>query len=374
MKVCFITPYSPKEVTGVGMYVSELSKALKKSGIDSITITKKVKGGLNPDIDIIEMDCPEYRFLGGLIFTIKSLIILIKSRKSVDIILLQRPFIVSQALIAIVCKLLGFHIVSTIHGGIPISKNKVRTMFTRLVKWTAFILSDEVIFVDRRARTLRKKKRGIIIENGVNIGHFNCNEKLRNKIRNHYRISRDDFLITFVGRISYDKGIYELLRAIYELKSMNVGGIKALFIGLIPKEENIRITKFIDDFKLFDSILLVGVKEDVLPYYCAADVFVLPSYDEGLPLALLEAMACGLPAVVSDVGGISFVIEDFKDGILVKPRNTKDLVSKLKWCINNPDSSKKIGKNANKKIKENHDLMEMAKKYKNLFIKITTRT
>jgi len=242
------------------------------------------------------------------------------------------------------------------------------------VEWITFVLSDEVVYVDRNARDLRRKKRGIVIENGIDTEHFKFDEKLRNKIRGHYHVNNDDFVIAFVGRLSYDKGIYELLKAIYEIKSMNIRNIKALFIGFTPKEENIKIQKFIDELRLSNSVELVGVREDVLPYYCAADAFVLPSYQEGLPLALLEAMACGLPVIVSDVGGIPFVIEDGKDGILVKPRDTKNLVSKLEWCIKNIDSSKEIGKNANVKIRKNHDLTAMAKNYKKLFIRITTET
>ena len=68
-------------------------------------------------------------------------------------------------------------------------------------------------------------------------------------------------------------------------------------------------------------------------YYQAADIFVLPSYTEGLPVSVLEAMACGLPIVATDVGGTPEIITDGFNGFLIPPMNEKELCKKLRVLI-----------------------------------------
>lgn len=373
MKICFITPYSPKEVSGVGKFVLELSKTLNKKGIETVIITKRVNNEKESKLDMMEIDYPKIRFLGGAILTLKTIDALLNMRKEIDIVCLQRPFIVTQSLLAMYCKRLGIPVVSVTHGGFPAYKTDIRASITRFIENTTFSRSEAVVFVDPKGKNLRTYKEGIIIENGVDTKHFQFDEKIREITRTNLGIHKEDFLIVFVGRITADKGIYELLSAMHALNTKKEDRIKALFIGSIYREEEAKLRGSIKKLGISENIIFAGVKDDVKPFYCAGDLFVLPSHDEGLPLTLLEAMACGLPVVASEVGGIPFVIENFKDGILVKPRDKGDLSKKIRWCVENPEKSKKIGENASKKARERYSLQRMTDEYLEIFKKLVDK-
>ncbi|MCD6063094.1 MAG: glycosyl transferase family [Flavipsychrobacter sp.] len=96
--------------------------------------------------------------------------------------------------------------------------------------------------------------------------------------------------------------------------------------------------------------------------YHASDLFVLPSYNEGMANSLLEAMASGLACVVTDVGGHAEVIENGKDGILVAPRNVAELENALGTACNNPALLQQYGVNARKRALEFGTYAENAKR------------
>jgi len=81
-----------------------------------------------------------------------------------------------------------------------------------------------------------------------------------------------------------------------------------------------------------------------------ADIFCRPSYSEGLPLTLLEAMASGLPVVVSDVAGVGDILDDGDTGLLVKPGNVDTLVSNLDYLLENPDEAIAMGERARETV------------------------
>ena len=363
MRVCFISPYSPKEISGVGRFISELSTGLSEYSIQSMVITRKIKNEKKVPLEVIEIDFPQYRFIGGFIFTLKSVSKIIKSRNKIETILLQRPFILSQAIFALISRSIGLRTISVIHGRYPAFKSRLGFKLTRLIERFTFHLSNSVVFVDKRGMQLRNYKAGILIENGVNVQHFRSSDETRKRIRKELKIQDEDLNIIFVGRVSYDKGIYELINAISVINNKDGDNLKALIIGPIVENEEKKIAQLIKDNNLEDKILFLGMVDDVQPYYCAADLFVLPSYEEGLPLVLLEAMACGLPVIVSKIGGMPFVVEDHKDGLLIEPKDTDDLIEKIRWFIKNPEKMGEMGIIGNRKIAEKYSLTRMTRDY-----------
>jgi glycosyltransferase involved in cell wall biosynthesis len=96
------------------------------------------------------------------------------------------------------------------------------------------------------------------------------------------------------------------------------------------------------------------VPERLLPYYYnAADYFVVPSSSgEGLPLVLLEAMACGLPVIATIVGGIPEIIENMINGVLVPPRNPEAMAETISTLLSNKELGETIGNGARKIVEE----------------------
>lgn len=155
--------------------------------------------------------------------------------------------------------------------------------------------------------------------------------------------------ILFVGTLCYEKGVRELLEA-FALLRREMSDVKLILVG-----DN-RIPKWIDTFLeencLDGAVNIPGAvsHEEVNRYYALASVFVLPSYREGMPTVMFEAMASKLPVIISRVGGVEEVIRDGVNGILVEPHSVQDLFDKLKLVIEDGDLREFVSDNAFKDV------------------------
>lgn len=163
------------------------------------------------------------------------------------------------------------------------------------------------------------------------------------------RINTSDVIrICFLSRFIEEKGIFELLEAIHDLLSEGCN-IELALAGNGSIEDKLR--NWIEQNNINDKVTFAGYlrSKEKAQFLLDADIFVLPSYTEGCPVSLLEAMAAGLPIVASRVGGIPSIIEDGINGFLVSPKDSNDLKNKLFTLIQNRALMKKIG-STNKKI------------------------
>ena len=162
--------------------------------------------------------------------------------------------------------------------------------------------------------------------NGVDTEFFKNTKTLDEKelIRDKFKIDKKDFVITFVGRIVKDKGINELIEAFVDL-SKKYNNLKLLLVGdyeehlnPIKKENKILIDSL-------DSIITVGFQNDIRDFLSITDLFVLPSYREGLPNSLIEAGSFGIPLLATNINGCNEIIDDGITGILVEKKSAKKL-------------------------------------------------
>ena len=105
--------------------------------------------------------------------------------------------------------------------------------------------------------------------------------------------------------------------------------------------------------------------------YRNADIYILPSWDEGLPIGLLEAMSYHLPSVTTPVGGIPDLINDRENGILVEPGNIESLTESLLLLADNPELRKSLGTNARQTVEQNYNWTESAAELKELYISLS---
>ena len=110
----------------------------------------------------------------------------------------------------------------------------------------------------------------------------------------------------------------------------------------------LRLQNILDQYDLQDFVTLLGKRsQDTLPYYySAAEVVVVPSHYESFGMVALEAMACGIPVVASDVGGLAYLVQDGKTGFTVPVADPEALASKLSLIINNGDLHAKMSMQA----------------------------
>src|SRR5207247_3601899 len=121
-----------------------------------------------------------------------------------------------------------------------------------------------------------------------------------------------------VGRLAHVKGFDVLLEAV-ALVRQAMPEFSLRIVGDGP--ERAALERLISDLHLADSVELVGYKEDPTGHFEEAGLYLLSSRSEGIPLTLLEAMACGLPLVATAVGGVPEIVSDEKEGLLVRPED-----------------------------------------------------
>ena len=162
--------------------------------------------------------------------------------------------------------------------------------------------------------------------NGVDTEFFKNTKTLDEKelIRDKFKIDKKDFVITFVGRIVKDKGINELIEAFINL-SKKYNNLKLLLVG--DYEEHLNPIKNENKILIdsLDSIITVGFQNDIRDFLSITDLFVLPSYREGLPNSLIEAGSFGIPLLATNINGCNEIIDDGITGILVEKKSVKNL-------------------------------------------------
>jgi glycosyltransferase involved in cell wall biosynthesis len=167
----------------------------------------------------------------------------------------------------------------------------------------------------------------------------------REEIREKLNIEQDAKVVITVARMVKEKGYYELVKAIKILCERD-NSIKAIFVGDGP--ERGKIMKMVKELKLEDNVLILGDREDVPDLLCGGDVFTLPSWGEGQPVAPTEAMACGLPVVLTDVRGCREEVIEGVNGFLVPPRNPQALADALEKLLKDDEMRRKMGEKAEK--------------------------
>jgi glycosyltransferase involved in cell wall biosynthesis len=163
-----------------------------------------------------------------------------------------------------------------------------------------------------------------------------------------------------VGNVNRSKGYVHLVSALGLLSKRNLR-LQALIVG-VPVDSKLSesLLRTVHELGLQDSVRFVGGKTDVERYYRAAAAFVLPSVSEAMPMALLEAMACGVPCVATRVGGVEEVLHDGVNGILVEPAHSQALAAAIPRLVLSPEAASDMGKRASREVAERCSLERIA--------------
>jgi len=180
-----------------------------------------------------------------------------------------------------------------------------------------------------------------------------------NQFRKKHKI-KEKYLVLFFGRLNPTKGPEKFAQAAVQI-TKNRKDIAFVWVG--PDEGMAEeVKKLIKPYKNMHYLGPIRGKEKIAEMYQAADVFVLPSYREGLPLTLFEAMASGLPIVASPVNGVPFEMSSPENGFFSNYGDIKSLEKNILNLVNNSKLRKKISENNFKKSK-NYDWDHIHKQY-----------
>lgn len=292
---------------------------------------------------------------------IKSIIELYKLMKfyKYDIVHVHTP--VASILGRVAAKLAKIkHIVYTAHGYYfheGMSK-KEYNFYYNIEKYFAKLATEYLLLQSKEDYELsvnkkfKSKYRIIHLGNGVDIKNkFNPNkysDKQIIELKKSLGIRERDFVICFIGRFVKEKGIIELVAAFQRLqKEKNY--VKLLLIGDLNESEREQgISKFIDDWKKNENIIFTGVRSDIPELLLASDIFVLPSYREGLPRSIVEAMAMKRPVIATNIRGCREQVIDYQTGFLVEKKEIDALFKRILELLRNKDLRISFGDKARK--------------------------
>jgi glycosyltransferase involved in cell wall biosynthesis len=182
-------------------------------------------------------------------------------------------------------------------------------------------------------------------------------------VKEFEKITTEKINVLFMGRVGKRKGVYDIIEAAKLITNPNIE------INLYGDGETPEFQKLIQENNLQNIIKLKGwVSSDTKDTaFKSSDIYILPSYEEGLPMSVLEAMAYGLPIISTPVGGIPDAVEDCVNGFLVQPGNYKALVEKINLLTNDKELNHKMGQESFKKAKEKFDINVIIKQLKEIY-------
>lgn len=228
----------------------------------------------------------------------------------------------------------------------------------KLLERFTYSHGDLIIFVseDEKHEFIKKMtflpKRSVIIPTGVHLKEFTLpkSETLLKQLNLH-----DKQVLTFIGRLIKIKGVEYFIEAISLLKRNDYA---VVIVGNGPDFKD--LVSLVKQKKLQDKIIFTGFRQDIPDILSITDIFVLPSLSEGLPIALLEAMAANCACIVTNIG---LPITDMETGLVVEPANPEILADRINLLLNNPDLMKTLKMNARNYVAHNHSWEKAAEIY-----------
>ncbi len=202
------------------------------------------------------------------------------------------------------------------------------------------------------------------ISNGVDTDRFSPHTRPKATIRGRIGLEPTAFYIGSVGNLRPVKNQRLLLRACATL-SRRYPDVHLLLVGDGPMREPLE--RLAAELGIQKRVQFLGTRADVPEVLNALDVFVLPSLSEGMPNAVLEAMACALPVVATRVGGIPEIIEDGSTGLLFHPEDEARLTVILEELMQHEVKRQLLGAQGHKHILENFSLERMMQNYQMLY-------
>jgi len=211
------------------------------------------------------------------------------------------------------------------------------------------------------AERIMPKDRVFTIGNGVDVNRFNTGGDLVGKdsgsIRNEFGISDDHFVIGMVGRQVQEKGILELLEAARILVD-KYDDISFILVGdRLNSDHAASVEAAINQTKaaLGERLILTGMRSDTPELLSAMDLFTLPSWREGMPRTIIEAMMMALPVVATNIRGSREEVVDGETGLLVPLRDPHALTKAIEQLYKDKEKAKVMGRVGRKRALELYD-------------------
>jgi glycosyltransferase involved in cell wall biosynthesis len=272
-------------------------------------------------------------------------------------------------------RLLGVKsIIQTIHGW---AFNEDRPWYERLAirifSWMTMVLCHATVLISKReydqaTRFPFVKKKLKLIALGIKPPVFmsidGAKQLFAKKISMEFNEFDKKIIVGTIAELHRNKGLPYLVKTATKVIENHPN---SLFIVVGEGEERQQLEKEIGNLGLENTIKLLGYVENSSEYLKAFSIFVLPSIKEGLPYTILEAGSASLPVIATIVGGIPEIITDMKSGILVQPKNPKELAHAISFMIEHPEERRAYSSALHEKVLKDFSLEEMIAKTENVY-------
>jgi glycosyltransferase involved in cell wall biosynthesis len=198
-----------------------------------------------------------------------------------------------------------------------------------------------------------------IIDNGVNLERF-ANQRGDNDLRKSFGLDGNHKLFGTIGSLTEEKGHVYLIEAAQQV-TQKYPECRFLIVG--DGRQRQVLEERTADLGLSDKVIFTGSRKDVPEILAMLDAFVLPSLKEGLPMALLEAMASKVPVIATSVGAIPQVLENGINGLLIPPKNSDSIAEAINTMLSDGNSAKEMALRGFEKVRDHYSAKIMFEKY-----------
>lgn len=234
-----------------------------------------------------------------------------------------------------------------------------------------FVQSKEDYYVAKQARFLSKKHKNnyVHISNGIDLREkFNYHKMdvaAVSQLQSKLKITQSDIVITFIGRLVKEKGILELLSA---FRQINDHRLKLIIIGDLHQSERDQMTiRQLEKYRNENNIIFTGLVHNVNYYLYLSDIFCLPSYREGMPRSILEAMAMKNAIIATDIRGCREEIIDGQHGYLVPTQSSDMIAQRINELITNPYKLKQFQDASYQRVNKKFNELDVVAKQLEIF-------
>jgi glycosyltransferase involved in cell wall biosynthesis len=250
-------------------------------------------------------------------------------------------------------------------------RNLTKPLWRRWVDRKTVSWADKIVFNTSEIVSYARETEGIredqvvVIPNGVE-DLLARSGALRQTRRDELGIGAETVLLGTVARLYRQKNLPLLLRSAAKLSSARPW--KVVIVGDGP--ERARLVALARDLRLSERLIWLGSRKDVGGWLAAMDIFVHTADFEGMPNAVMEAMAMALPVVASNVDGNRELIRIGVSGYLVSPGDACAFAEQIQQLVDNPDHAREVGKKAHHEVLERFSMARMVRAYDQLFVSL----
>ncbi len=357
--------YYPNKEGGAEIFAKELCERLAKENNVTMVTGKFSKELANDEeingVKIVRVPMLMVQNLKLATFLVSSVFEGWKRRKEYDVVHGTMAFSSGTAAV-LLKKLAGKRAVVTIQGGdmgdYKENSGKFGGILKPIISWT--LRNADVVHavsndLERKAKELGAKKI-VVIPNGVDTEKFSRKGNKREELG-----LENKKVVLSVSRLAHKNGIDTLIGAFGKVRA-NAPEAELLIIGKGEDEEKLKAMAG-EGIRFLEPV----PHEQLAEYYTASDVFCRPSRDEGFGIVFIEAMACGIVPVGTEVGGITDIIKNRENGLLVQPDDPKELADALLSVLNGESGREKMSDRATRDAKERFSWKSITHRIRELY-------